>query len=182
MTAAKEKNDKKVIMTLKNVVNDPEEEQASDTVEPTPEDMMADLMESDEINENDFFDDEDDFFDIDYFDSTDARGETEFGTGLTKVIMQIEDKNILIADEIDQDSQGQFIILKYDSKGWYEGIGWAEDIKSDIVLDLNKLKEEYRKFTNSNFLLKYNPASIKQALDDAATKIKDENEDVIYQK
>jgi hypothetical protein len=61
-------------------------------------------------------------------------------------------------------------------------MGWAEDIKTDIIFDLNKLADEYRKFTNSNFLLKYNPASIKQALDGAATKIKDENEDVIYQK
>jgi hypothetical protein len=179
MTAAKEKNDKKVIMTLKNVVTDPEE-QAADTEESTPEDMMADLMESGKIDNE--ASDEDDFFDIDYFDTTDARGETEFGTGLTKVIMQIEDKNILIADEIDQDSEGQSIILKYDSIGWYEGQGWAENIKSDIVFDLNKLADKYRKFTNSNFLFKYNPASIKQALDNAAAKIKDENEDVIYKK
>lgn len=181
MAAAKEKDDEDVIKALKNVVTEPEE-QAADIEEPTPEDMMADLMESDEIDKNDFFDDEDDFFDIDYFDITDAKGETKFGTGLTKVIMQIEDKNILIADEIDQDSEGQSIILKYDSRGWYEGQGWAENIKSDIVFDLNKLKDEYRKFTNSNFLFKYNPASIKQALDNAATKIKDENENVIYKK
>jgi hypothetical protein len=80
MTTAKEKDDKKVIMALKNVVTDPKKEQADDTVEPTPEDMMADLMESGEIDENDFFD-------IDYFDTTDTKGETEFDTDLTKVVM-----------------------------------------------------------------------------------------------
>lgn len=179
MAAAKEKDDEDVIRTLKNVVTEPEK-QAADTEESTPEDMMADLMESGKIDKEAL--DEDDFFDVDYFDANDAAGETEFGTGLTKVVMQIGDTNILIADEIDHDVQVQSIILKYDGIGWYEGQGWAENIKSDIVFDLNKLADKYRKFTNANFLFKYNPASIKQALDDAAAKIKNENEDVIYKK
>jgi hypothetical protein len=171
-------------MTLKNVVTDPEEEQAVDTVEPTPEDMMADLMESSKIDKeslDESFDDESFTID-DFFDDGVDEYETELGTILATTTLKLNDMNILIADEIEFDSDAHNIILKYDSKGWYEGIGWAENIKSDIAFDLNKLKDEYRKFTKSKFLFKYNPASIKQALDDAATKIKDENEDVIYQK
>ena len=184
MAAAKEKNDKKVIMTLKNVVTDPEEEQTVDTVESTPEDMMADFMESGKINKESLDESlNDESFTIDdFFDDGIDEYETELGTGLATTTIKLNDMNILIADEIEFDSNARNIILKYDSKGWYEGIGWAENIKSDIVHDLNKLKDEYRKFTSSNFLFKYNPASIKQALDNAATKIKDENEDVIYQK
>jgi hypothetical protein len=63
MAAAKEKDDEDVISALKNVVDNPEEEQAADTEESTPEDMMDDLMESGEIDKEalDESSDEDDF-------------------------------------------------------------------------------------------------------------------------
>ena len=87
MAAAKEKDDDDVIIALKNVVTDPEEEQAADkaadkaadtaadTAEPTPEDMMVDLMETGEIDKEAL--DENDFFDIDHEEDPAVCDETD---------------------------------------------------------------------------------------------------------